>query len=211
MRRLALLLLPALLFTGSAESIPLTCSYDSYSWNVHQKKAVNFAHVSHPYSQLAREEVDPHTGCTVCSEDQVEVNIAGLPPFPICRKLAPELKPALTYLIRSGVHIERIIGYRPGKSRGNTDVDGNRTIFSNHAFGTALDINPAHNGLYGNCIRFGPQCRLLKGGAWRPGSDPASLVPDGEVVQVMRSIGLQWGGEIEGRQKDFMHFSISGY
>ncbi len=194
-----------------AECEPLTCSYDTYAWNVQLKKAVDFRHVRHPYSQLKPEEIDPRSGCTVCSEDQIELNIAGLPPFRVCRKLAPELKPALEQLANDGIPLYRVIGYRPGKSRGDTNMHGNRTRFSNHAYGTALDINPDHNGLYSNCIRYGAQCRLLKGGAWRPGIDPASLTADGEVVRVMRAIGLQWGGEIKGRQKDFMHFSISGY
>jgi hypothetical protein len=95
-------------------------------------------------------------------------------------------------------------------TRGDTDRHGNRTRYSNHAFGIALDINPEANGLYDRCPRFGPGCRLIKGGRWNP-ARPASLTADGPVVRALKNIGLRWGGQIEGRQKDFMHFSPTGY
>jgi hypothetical protein len=98
-----------------------------------------------------------------------------------------------------------------GLTRGPIDPDGNRTRFSNHSFGVAIDINPKHNGLYTNCFQFGPQCKRIRGGHWRPHQDPFSLKPDGNVVKALQRIGLKWGGRIQGRQKDFMHFSITGY
>lgn len=206
---LLLLVVPAHPF--SAEAHPRTCSYESYSWNVRLKRAVNIFHVRHAYSKLTKEEIDPVTGCTVCLEDQVKMKIAGVPSFRICRKLAPVLKPTLEHLAHDGFPLYRIVGYRPGKTRGDVDANGNRTRFSNHAYGAALDIDPGQNGLYDDCIRFGPQCKLIMGGAWQPGENPASLLPNGKVVRAMRAIGFKWGGEIKGRQKDFMHFSISGY
>jgi hypothetical protein len=96
-------------------------------------------------------------------------------------------------------------------TRGDADADGNRTLFSNHSFGIALDINEGHNGLYDQCLQFDGNCRLLRGGAWQPGVDPFSLSGDGIIVQALQSLGLSWGGEIAGRQKDFMHFSPTGY
>jgi hypothetical protein len=192
-------------------SSPATCSYETYSWNVQQKKAVAFLQVSHPYSELRDDEIDPDTGCTVCMEDQVEIKFASLPAFRVCHKLASDLKQTLEYLVHSGEPIYKVVGYRVGKTRGNVDADGNRIRFSNHSYGIALDINPDQNGLYTSCREFGPNCRLIMGGAWLPGEHPASLLPDGDIVQTMQSIGFKWGGEIEGRQKDFMHFSISGY
>jgi hypothetical protein len=86
-----------------------------------------------------------------------------------------------------------------------------RTRFSNHSFGIAIDVNSASNGLYTNCISFGAQCRLHRGGPWRPASDTASIAADSRLVRRMRAAGFRWGGEIRGRQKDFMHFSPSGY
>ncbi len=83
--------------------------------------------------------------------------------------------------------------------------------FSNHSYGIAIDINTDHNGLYGNCVEFGPQCQLIRGSLWRPGVDPYSLQLNGLVVKKLKEIGFKWGGEIKGKQKDFMHFSLSGY
>ena len=195
----------------TADTVPTTCTYDTYRWNVEQRKAVEYSHVSHPYSELSEEEVDQGTGCTVCTEDQVTLKISTLPPFRTCRKLAANVKQTLEQLVQQGEPIDEVVGYRVGKTRGDVDASGNRTRFSNHSYGVAMDINPKQNGLYENCIEFGPQCRLIKGGPWQPDLTPLSLRPDGRTVAAMRSIGLKWGGEIKGKQKDFMHFSISGY
>ncbi len=200
-----------LIIPSQAEQSPATCSYDTYRWNVEQRKAVEYSHVSHPYSELSAEEIDPGTGCTVCTEDQVELRVSTLPPFRVCRKLATDIEQAMEQLVQQGELINEVVGYRVGKTRGDVDAHGNRTRFSNHSYGIALDINPKQNGLYANCIEFGPQCRLIKGGPWLPDATPLSLRPDGRTVAAMRSIGLKWGGEIKGKQKDFMHFSISGY
>jgi hypothetical protein len=97
-----------------------------------------------------------------------------------------------------------------GKTRGDVDANGVRTEFSNHSFGIALDINPGSNGLYENCIVFNQDCRLIRGGH----RDPAraeSLHAGSNIVRAIEDIGLKWGGEIDGKQKDFMHFSPTGY
>jgi len=116
----------------------------------------------------------------------------------------------LERLQRAGEPINEIIAYRVGRTRGDADRNGNRTGFSNHSFGIALDINPKQNGLYHDCPVFGPSCRLVRGGPWRPG-EAGALTADGATVREMKAAGFHWGGEIEGRQKDFMHFSPSGY
>lgn len=95
-------------------------------------------------------------------------------------------------------------------TKGDVDALGHRTRFSNHSFGIAIDINEQQNGLYDRCIRFGPACRLRRGGVWNP-DQAGSLTRDSPVVKALGQIGLKWGGAIEGRQKDFMHFSPSGY
>ena len=188
-----------------------TCSYDTYQWNTKEKKAVNYQRVVHPYAEVSDEERDPVTGCTVCIEDQIQISIPPLKPFYICKAVAPAIRNALEYLIRSGVQITNITGYRVGKTRGDVDRYGNRSQFSNHSYGVAIDINPEHNGLYDHCMAFGSGCRLIRGGPWKPHEMPESIVPNGKVVQAFKRLGYLWGGEIRGRQKDFMHFSPTGY
>lgn len=204
------------LFCGPSQAIvaerlpPLTCTYDAQTWNVALKRSVNGQRVRRAYSELAAEEIDRVTGCTVCSEDQELIEIHPLAPFSVCYKMAPQVRNVLTSLVRKGQPIFRVDGYRVIRSRGAVDGNGNRTGFSNHSYGTAIDINPEQNGLYDNCLRFGPECNLIRGGEWRPGTRGA-LEKDGMTVKAVLGIGFRWGGEIEGKQKDFMHFSPTGY
>lgn len=194
--------------TAQAESA--TCSYDTYKWNVYQRQAVARQRVQHSYSKLANNERDEATGCTVCEEDQQWIALPGLQPFRMCRRLAYEVEPVLIKLVEQGEPIHKIVGYRVGMTRGGIDAQGNRTRFSNHSFGIAIDINDEQNGLYDRCINFGPQCRLIKGGPWIPGQ-PGSLESSSTIVRELSQAGLHWGGRIAGKQKDFMHFSPSGY
>jgi hypothetical protein len=53
-------------------------------------------------------------------------------------------------------------------------------------------------------------CRLIRGGHWSPDT-AASIQADSEILHAMESMDLKWGGEILGKQKDFMHFSPTGY
>ncbi|HAR46373.1 MAG: hypothetical protein A2X56_01795 [Nitrospirae bacterium GWC2_57_13] len=213
--------LPALLvlamFLSSVQAManddrtpPAVCKYKVSRWNVPLKRSEGHQTVSHSYSRLAPDEIDSETGCTVCSEDQELIEVPPLEPFRLCWKIAPKVRAGLERLVRDGAPIFSVKGYVVIRSRGPLDADGNRTVFSNHSYGTALDINAQLNGLYDNCLEFGPWCRLVMGGPWEP-SAPGALVPEGEIVRTFTSIGLKWGGEIEGRQKDFMHFSPTGY
>lgn len=208
---LSLLSLLACLVGTTVRSEPMQCSYHSYQWSTVEKRAVNRRHIIHPYNALRPEEVDPFTGCTVCREDQVELRLPGIEPFLVCHVVADTIERVLRDLIEAGEPIEEVLGYRVGMTRGDADENGLRTRFSNHAFGVAIDINPRHNGLYDHCIHFGPECRLIRGGKWLPQIHRASLEPYGPVVQRLKGEGFRWGGEIVGRQKDFMHFSPSGY
>ena len=119
-------------------------------------------------------------------------------------------EPAYRKLLASGEPVTEVTAYRPGKTKNPLDAKGNRTGFSNHAYGAAVDINRSKNGLYDKCPKFGPGCRRIQGGQWRPGS-PGTLSKDSSIVRVLREAGFKWGGEIDGMQKDFMHFSPSGY
>ena len=187
-----------------------SCSYTTYKWNVHTRRAVEYRPVRHPYSELQRMEIHETTGCTVCEEDQVEIRLPGIDPFRVCNLLEQNIREALIGSMEKGERIFSVGGYRVGMTKGDIDSLGNRTRFSNHSFGVAIDINEQQNGLYDHCVSFGPGCRLRRGGIWKPGQ-VGSLAPDSPIVRELKRIGLRWGGEIEGNQKDFMHFSPSGY
>jgi len=116
----------------------------------------------------------------------------------------------LISLIEDGEPIYEVKGYRVGLTRGKVDEQGNRTDFSNHSYGVAIDINENANGLYENCISFSESCILRKGGKWNP-QKPTSLTKDSLTVRRFKEAGFLWGGEILGQQKDFMHFSLTGY
>lgn len=186
------------------------CTYQVFTWNAIQKRSINFQTVQHPYGELSPEEIDPQTGCSVCSEDQEQIHIPPLKPFSVCKKIAPKVRSAIMQLMEMKAPIFSVVGYRVGKTRGDADIHGNRTRFSNHSFGIAIDLNPELNGLYHNCLTFGSKCRLIRGGAWRPGVI-GTLELGGGIVMVLKAAGFLWGGEIAGKQKDFMHFSLTGY
>lgn len=186
------------------------CHYNTYKWNTITRKAVEYQRISKPYSELSTAEIDKNTGCSVCEEDQVILQIDPLKPFKVCHKVADKIQFVLRQAIDQGQVIDSIVTYRVGKTRGDIDTEGNRTRFSNHSFGVAIDINSKNNGLYNNCFSFGPQCRLIKGGEWSP-QNPKSITYNSPIVRLMINNGYKWGGKIQGKQKDFMHFSQSGY
>ncbi|MEO5953847.1 MAG: M15 family metallopeptidase [Chloroflexia bacterium] len=68
-------------------------------------------------------------------------------------------------------------------------VRGSRSVLSNHSFGSAFDINMAHNPL---------------------GGEPAALNHPGcvgELVQIAHRNGFYWGGHFS--RKDGMHFEVA--
>lgn len=200
-----------LLWATASHSSPM-CNYNTYTWNTIEKKATNYRRVSKPYGQLAAYERHDRTRCTVCEEDQKTIRIGELPAFKICKYQAAEIERILRTLISMGEPIHTVVGYRVGMTKGDPDANGNRTRFSNHSFGISLDINRAQNGLYTQCFTWGPTCQLIQGGKYQPEKNiVGTLTADSNIVQALQSIGLQWGGKIAGRQKDFMHFSPSGY
>lgn len=207
------LVLSLMLFPYAAaaqEPPPKTCSYDVYNWNIYKKRAVNFGRVERHYSDLKAGETDPVTGCTVCEEDQELVKVDGLKPFRVCRRISGSVSAALKKLLAAGEPLLEVQGYRPGRTKNPLGKNGDRLGFSNHAYGAAVDINRSMNGLYDKCPSFGPGCRLIQGGSWKPGAKGA-LTPVSAIVRTMKEAGFKWGGEIGGVQKDFMHFSVSGY
>ncbi len=78
-------------------------------------------------------------------------------------------------------------------------------VWSQHAFGTAIDINPVQNPY------------ILRNGTVLPPDAvtdratpiPGLIGPDGVVVEAFREIGWGWGGNWSG-VLDYQHFSASG-
>ncbi|MCX5796667.1 MAG: M15 family metallopeptidase [Elusimicrobia bacterium] len=188
---------------------PAQCHYAYSVWNVKAKASKAHRTVAKPYAQLTAKEKGP-LGCTPCEEDQVAVKLPNGLELRACRLVADKIHDALEAALSRGQKIVSVVGYRAQMSKGPADKSGNRTELSNHAFGVAVDLNEDYNGLYNSCFSWSPKCVLGKGGKYRPGSE-LSLTEQSPAVQEMKKIGYDWGGKIEGRQKDFMHFSPTGY
>lgn len=186
-----------------------SCTYETWDWDVNQRKAVNHQQVRKSKAVLTPEEKGSLPGCTVCEEDQIDIQIQGVPPFKICKILQIQLNRALQKVVQEGFPLFSIVGYRVGKSKGPLDSLGRRTQFSNHSYGTAIDFNSERNGLYDACIHFGPQCRLIRGGDYQVGR-PGTITRDSGLYRALKVEGFKWGGEIQAKQKDFMHFSQTG-
>lgn len=206
------LLIPFESIASDRSNRPDTCTYSVSVWNTVAGKVTRTIEVKKKYSTVAGRERDRfEPSCTACIEDQTEINVPGIESFYVCSVIADKVKTALIQLINQGEPIISVSGYRPVLSKGILNSNGERTELSNHSFGTAIDINRMQNGLYNNCFKWGPQCELVLGGPWRPGVITGSLSPEGKIVQRLKSLGFKWGGEIEASQKDFMHFSFSGF
>lgn len=207
MRYCSMAFLLAALLARSLWATP--CTYDTWEWDTLTKKSVNHRTVTKAKEELDAEEKGTVAGCTVCREDQEEVKIGTLAAVQVCRVFAPKIREALIKAMSDGFPIDTMIGYRVGKSKGPIDSKGRRTQFSNHSYGTAIDINAEKNGLYDNCVQFGPKCKLLRGGRYVAATSGA-ITPNSAIYRRLIEAGLKWGGEIEAKQKDFMHFSLSG-
>lgn len=185
------------------------CTYESWDWDSIQRKSVHHQKIQKLKSDLSSEELGTLAGCTVCEEDQVELQIEGIPKFKVCRVFKEKIEKAIQATKASGFQFLTLVGYRVGKSKGSLNSAGLRTQFSNHSFGTAIDINAEKNGLYDFCLHFGPSCQLIRGGRYQPDS-PGTISRDNEIYKQLTAAGFKWGGEINGKQKDFMHFSPTG-
>ncbi|MBR4308030.1 MAG: S-layer homology domain-containing protein [Oscillospiraceae bacterium] len=75
---------------------------------------------------------------------------------------------------------------------------------SEHSMGTAIDINWDEN-YY--CY---PDGTAITGNYWKPGEDPYSIIPDGDVVTAFAHYGYRWGIYWNSGKKDYMHFSFFG-
>ncbi len=76
---------------------------------------------------------------------------------------------------------------------------------SQHSNGTAIDINPNENYFL---LSSG---RISAGSLWKPGVNPYSIKPGGDVVRAFNKYGWHWSPDMKWPNgKDYMHFSLLG-
>jgi D-alanyl-D-alanine carboxypeptidase len=78
--------------------------------------------------------------------------------------------------------------------------------WSMHAYGLAVDLNPAENPYVGCGQSMDPSLRR-----YRVRTHHYKGMVGGRVVRAFRSIGWGWGGSWAGSTKDYMHFSSTGH
>lgn len=74
--------------------------------------------------------------------------------------------------------------------------------WSQHAYGTAIDVNPVQNPFVVGATTS------PAGARWDPAA-PGTVTAEGVVVAAFRDAGFVWGGTWRS-SKDYMHFSTSG-
>lgn len=86
------------------------------------------------------------------------------------------------------------------------EVTGRPGVFSQHSFGTAIDINPLQNPyVSGGTVLPPGAAAYLDRGNERQGM----IVPGGPAVQAFDGIGWGWGGRWSSL-RDYQHFSANG-
>jgi len=182
--------------------VPTNCDYETYSWSSRLGRAVDRRMVSKSYQKISGEErstIDPR--CTICEGDQVWIDLPGVEPFRACWAHAEQIEQALMRARDQGAVIEKVTGYRPGRTGGPLDSQGRRTLLGNHAYGMALDVNADQNGMYSGG-------RLRHGGAYHPeGNDPRTITRDSGIYRELTGAGLTWAGDLDLSYDDWMHFS----
>jgi len=185
------------------------CTFEDWAWHSELKQAQDYETIRTTRDQLTPQQRHSSLPCSVCREDQSVITLSNGGSVEVCHILARDIEIALEETLDSGFEIQTLNGYRVGRTRGPLDERGLRTEYSNHSFGLAVDINADSNGLYDRCLDWGSHCRLRVGGEWDP-RNPLSISRGTPAHRHLTDIGLQWGGELAGRQKDFMHFSLTG-
>lgn len=87
------------------------------------------------------------------------------------------------------------------------EVSGRPGVWSQHAYGLAIDINTVENPYVSSSGSVSPPngARFARRRPHRKGM----ITPGGKVVRAFRSIGWEWGGNWSGT-KDYQHFSATG-
>ena len=90
----------------------------------------------------------------------------------------------------------------PIKDIGGYAWRGNNSS-SEHCEGLAIDINPNENAQFS-----GDSGKPMVGSCYKPGKNPYSIKPNGDVVKAFRKYGFSWGNWFY--NPDYMHFSYFG-
>ena len=80
------------------------------------------------------------------------------------------------------------------------------TVFSQHAYGLAVDVNPFQNPYVKGDLVLPELAGAYTDRGWKR---PGMILPDGPVVRAFASIGWTWGGTWHSL-KDLQHFSRNG-
>lgn len=80
-----------------------------------------------------------------------------------------------------------------------------REGYSEHSYGTAIDLNPVENPYVSGTLVLPEAGRAHLDRAPEPGV----IVAGGPVVQSFAAVGWRWGGDWT-QPKDYQHFSVSG-
>jgi poly-gamma-glutamate synthesis protein (capsule biosynthesis protein) len=86
------------------------------------------------------------------------------------------------------------------------EVAGRPGVWSRHAYGRAIDLNPVENPYVSGSHVSPPRGRPF---ARRTPRRKGMISAGGKVVRIFASVGWEWGGSWYGT-KDFQHFSASG-
>lgn len=136
----------------------------------------------------------------------------------VARSAADDLASAFRRIYRERFQIERIRPVHTYNGRELASLEDNNTSafdcrevtggssWSEHSYGTAIDINPRQNPYV-----KGPVVLPANGRPWidRTPARRGMITPSGVVTRAFNAIGWGWGGNYRSL-KDYQHFSASG-
>jgi D-alanyl-D-alanine carboxypeptidase len=135
------------------------------------------------------------------------------------RDVADDVVTVFARLFAAGFPMERMRVTSPAEAAAKPTGDGNTTaafvcrpvrgstVWSAHAYGRAIDVNPFHNP-YRSGSRVIPE--LATAYLDRGRRLPGMITATGPVVAAFRAVGWTWGGSWT-TPKDYMHFSSTGH
>lgn len=86
---------------------------------------------------------------------------------------------------------------------------GGTSKLSEHAFGTAIDINPVQNPYVTKAGTYPPQGEAYDEAPERKSGVTGIILEGDAVTKAFRNAGWSWGGNWK-TKKDFQHFSLTG-